>query len=882
MSGGGVCYTSRSAPLWGDCFEMAAGSRVLHASSIDPRFSFLRFVRPLVAVCCVCKRSLFIIAAIGRPVGFLPCASLRGTGMIRRSLFAEQNPSTEPWPIRTSGTRDSCTHLVHLRAIFEVVQFNVSPDTPSCDTMTGRPLFGIIQDLFVDRLRLTRMNEANVDDKRHDDAKSQKAGRPSAWLALVFTITIFLSAFLLFQVQPLISKAILPWFGGSPSLWTASMLFFQVALFAGYAYAHLCTKYLPPFVQGLVHVVLVVTALLLLPIAPAESWKSSDVAEPTWHVIALLGVSVGPQFFLLSTTAPLVQAWWSRVFAGSPYRLYAVSNAGSLLALVGFPFLLEPTLGVQLQMNIWSTCFGVFALLLLICGSTVWKNEPREALPKRERDSDTSASEGELRADHIGVWRRVSWVAMSAGGSVLLLATTNHLCRDVAVVPLLWVAPLSLYLLSFVICFGAAGGYRRTWCVPLMLLFTFLASVHFSNEQVFGFWPQLIIYLGALFGSCLVLHGELYQLRPGPRHLTAFYLLVSGGGAMGGIFVSLVAPRLFSGLYEFPLSMIACWLAVFAVFYFDKTARIRQRRWVWIPLLGLFGLYCIHFAWGAVVQQDHVVFARRNFYGVLTILDMRQGGQRVFHVRSGSVRHGTQFADEELRMQPTAYYGPTGGLGMVMQETNRAPSRRIGAIGLGAGTIIVYGKSADYFHFYELDPDMAQIAERRFSFLQRASTERGVEYDIVLGDARKSMEIEANDGAAASERFDILVLDAFSGDAIPVHLLTVEAFEIYLQRLHANSIVAVNISNQHLDLLPVLRGTAEHFKLDLAVVYDVPEPELQARQLAASRWALLGSAARLANLKRHPQVDAPSTTAPSVLWTDDYSNIFRLIPFFEG
>jgi len=722
---------------------------------------------------------------------------------------------------------------------------------------------------------MDRLRQQDTSSQKKSDPLTVQAGRktPNAgatsfrWL---YFLTIFSSAFLLFQIQPLISKSILPWFGGSAALWTTCMLFFQVALLAGYAYAHFVNEKLSPRVQAIVHLTLIVVAIVALPIAPDERWKPSDLDDPTWHILTLLFVSIGIPFFLLSTTAPLMQVWWNRVFGGSPYRLYSFSNAGSLLALLSYPFVVEPAFGLHMQSKVWSIVFVAFCMVLVCCGLLAWR---------AKGDSLIDSIDDSGRTDEMvqpGVGRRLMWVILSACGSTLLLAVTNHICQDVAVMPFLWVLPLCLYLISFIICFDHSRWYHRGIFGSLMLIGVYLCAGFYYSPYHASLMTMLVIQLGTLFTCCMVCHGELVRLKPSPRYLTSFYLHISFGGALGGIMVAVVAPQIFVDYFEYPLAMLSSCFLFLGILYLDKASRLRRGRpiWAWGLLVPLFIATVFVFSQGMKKQMGGgvVVWASRNFYGTLSVKSKPANSSdalswneqvHVWVLRSGQVKHGCQSIEKDKQHIPTTYFQVTSGVGRLLTRMVDRPRRKIGAVGLGVGTIAAYGRENDYFRFYEIDADVVSIAnEEVFTYLDQARR-RGSQVDIVVGDARLSL------GAEEPQEFDVLVLDAFSGDSIPVHLITTEAFELYKRHLRPDGVIALNVSNRLFDLVPLARTIADHHQFDITVIDE-----------QVSTWVLLSPQGILADV--FSGADVPffnGTNRRSSLWTDDFSNLFELLIF---
>ena len=713
----------------------------------------------------------------------------------------------------------------------------------------------------------------------------------SAWSA----VTIFLGAFLLFQVQPVISKMILPWFGGSPAVWTTCLLFFQVILLGGYAYADVLSRVEQPSRQALVHLLLIGIALVTLPITPASSWKPEDVSRPMIHILLLLSVCVGLPYFLLSATSPLLQAWFARVYQDrSPYRLYALSNVGSLGALLTYPFLFEPTMTTSTQGNVWSATFVAFAAFCVILTVKLWRAGPLRAVGEQD---DNTASKKE-KDDAPPSWvTRLSWVLLPALASTLLLAVTNHLCQNVAVVPMLWILPLSLYLVTFIICFDREAWYVRRWFASGAVVSVLAASYvqmspflkSYFVELGYGWeWTyyskhvllQTPVYLAVLFFLCMVCHGELVRRKPHARSLTSFYLSVAAGGALGGILVALICPLVFSAFFELNLAVILGF--VLALYAF-----VAERKKQWLPkatrlLRSMVVLTVVVVSLIVVGTQltlrdlDDALERARNFYGVLSIKertpeDPEVGGLAMYH---GDTLHGFQLLADDKRDVPTSYYTEHSGVGRTFHHVREGSPLRVGAIGLGAGTIATYARQGDYFRFYEINPLVIELTDRHFTFLQAARA-RGAQIDIVQGDARLSLELEE------PQDFDVLVLDAFSGDSIPVHLLTREAFAVYLRHLKPDGVIAVHTSNRYLNLVPVVLRVAQHYNLKNVVVHSARTNELA---VAPSDWIVLTKNEQFLQKESFSQQDEDERIDQSIsvddtvpLWTDQYNNLFQTI-----
>ncbi len=687
---------------------------------------------------------------------------------------------------------------------------------------------------------------------------------PRLSIQALFLLTVFL----LFQVQPLISKTILPWFGGGPAVWTTCMLFFQVVLSGGYVYAHLLASRFSGRIQGLLHAGLLIAAVCCLPIASDESWKPDSVGNPVTNILLLLAATVGLPYFVLSSTGPLLQSWFLKVVPGRiPYRLYALSNAGSLLALISYPFVFEPQFAIATQGSFWSWSFAGFAVCCGVCGVVV-AMRPSSAEPD---DDDTTAGS---EFTEISATARTPtgsdlllWLSLAAVPSIMLLATTTQVCTDIAVVPFLWVLPLSLYLLSFILCFDSDRWYARRIFLPSLMLCVvgtclLLWDSALLLNTVTAITPQAAIYFSLLFCGCMVCHGELVRLKPHPRYLTSFYLSMSFGGAMGRLFVGLVAPLVFQTLAELPVAIVATCLLVLVVLYRDEASPLRgpQRRPAW--LLAGAGMILLT---GALDMQtsvltDNSVGVARNFYGVLRV----DAFQDALVMKHGQIRHGHQFRDAERRLQPTTYYGRDSGAGLALRQHQAGTPRRVGVIGLGAGTLAAYAQPGEKWRLYEINRDVVDMANKYFTYL---SESRG-ECEVVIADGRIALERES------PQSFDVLVLDAFSGDAVPAHLLTRECGALYLKHLNEDGILAMHITNRHLDLRPVCRGLAEELGLQVMCTYTEKQPE---DGTSDTLWFLMSrNAESLASLKRGraSHIDPGSSV---VLWTDQWTNLLSAI-----
>lgn len=748
----------------------------------------------------------------------------------------------------------------------------------------------------------------------------------------IYGVTIFLSAFLLFQVQLFLGKYILPWFGGVPAVWTTCMLFFQLLLLAGYAYAHWIAAHLSARAQRALHLALLAAPLTVLallygswgsPVLPDAGWKPHADQAPVGHIVRLLAAAVGLPFFVLSATGPLTQAWFSNRHPGrSPYRLYALSNLGSLLGLLSYPFAIEVWLPLRDQALLWAAGFLIFAVGMAACAMRAGQ-APGAAAP----------GAGPAAAAAPRAIRFALWFGLAACASVLLLATTNQMSQEIAVVPFLWMLPLCLYLLSFILCFDSERWYARGRYAPLLVLGLVLSAVVLEQGAHTHLVAQIAVPALTLFVACMVCHGELVRLKPAPRHLTAFYLTVTAGGAAGGLFVGIAAPALFPALWEYPIALWAVAALLLAMLVRDRASVLYHgASWpvyavavaaaltvlvavrdsllpalpeppgAWLfgaPLgitaaglwlhrlqrrdkprtarpgpavaagcaaLGLFAVALGHLAYRPLADS---VYHSRNFYGMLQVVEERPADAAAhrYKLRHGRIIHGYQYRAAARRHQPTSYYGHDSGVGLaIVSHPRRAQGLRIGVIGLGIGTLAAYGQRGDTLRFYEINPDVLRLAGvQATTFTYLRSSPARIEH--ALGDARIVLERELAHGRPG--RFHILAVDAFSSDSIPIHLLTAEAVEVYLRHLDTQGVLAVHITNHFLDLKPVVRALAQRFELAYAFV------EAQEGNLTwGNTWALLS---RQPSLLEAPAIARAAARDEErdkhILWTDDYSNL---------
>ncbi len=706
-----------------------------------------------------------------------------------------------------------------------------------------------------------------------------------------YALAIFWSAFLLFLVQPILGKQILPWFGGTPGVWTTCLLFFQILLLGGYMYAHASSAWLKPRGQALLHVTLLTLSLWFLPIVADPAYRTAVDAAPTWQILSLLAFTIGAPYFLISATGPLLQAWFAHTHSASPYRLYALSNVGSLLALLSYPFLVEPNLRLGAQTTDWSWGYVLFVVACGLCAAQLAFSSEKDRAGSDQATSAEHVGGDDERDQRPTAGLMALWLGLASTASAMLMATTNQICQEVAVVPFLWILPLTLYLLSFIICFDSPRWYDRRVFLPLLVL-----SVVAATEMLFlGVNAPILAQIGtscvALFATAMVCHGELVRSKPTTSHLTLFYLFVATGGAVGGVLVAIIAPRLFTGFWEYHLSLVAgCLLAVLALAREPGGSWQRRPNWLTaVLLLGFLALgagLTIH----SIYYNRGVVYASRNFYGLLRVRDAMDTHtdpqtKEVFHwpVRKlvhGAIWHGMQWLDEDKQRWPTSYYSPHSGVGIAIQQHPRRNGElvgdtglHIGIVGLGTGTVAALGQRGDRFRFYEINPDVIHVAQEYFTYLSHSDASS----EVVEGDARLMLEKELE--SSGPHLFDILVMDAFSSDAIPMHLLTTECVDMYWKHLKPDGILIVNILNRNVDLQPIIRAIADHSHREARVFHENGNAS---RGLFVTSWAIvtsnrefLDSFAVAAGAQPLPE------DLPDVVWTDDYGSLWQVLRRFE-
>ncbi len=700
---------------------------------------------------------------------------------------------------------------------------------------------------------------------------------------ILYAATILVSSFLLFLVQPIIAKQILPWFGGSAAVWTTCLVFFQLALLAGYAYSDFSNRFLKHKTQSMIHIVLLLLSLLALPIVATSGWKPIGSEDPLWRILGLLLVTIGLPYFMLSTTGPLVQSWFAREHADPKtaqrvYRFFALSNLGAILGLLAYPFAIEMWVTTRTQAIGWSVGYGLFALL---CIGSAWRALKLNDHAIADHTEDPKPIFDALSAEHASTlerlpsWRDYSvWLVLAALPSIMLLAVTNHITQNVASIPFMWVLPLALYLLTFVFCFEGRGGKgfysRKYWLLPTLI---FICLMAWGVTAKYGFLEidiAIPLYCAGLFCVCMFCHGELAAGKPSTRYLTRFYLILSLGGAVGGMFVGLLAPKLFSAYWELllGLGMLAFMALLLTMRYL---AKIRQRPvMVAAPLIAIASLitviyYAIDYNW--LLKEGGTIHAERNFYGRLSVKQMGAGFNSPETLRMmlhGTIVHGKEYMSASYRRIPTSYYTESSGIGLALSHFNRS-QRRIGGIGMGVGTIAAYGRQGDLFKFYEINPKVIEIASNYFYYLSESSAQ----VQIALGDARLVLEQEQ------PQQFDVLAVDAFSGDAVPVHLVTREALTIYLKHIKADGAVAFHVTSRYLGLAPVIKKIADDAGYEAVMIADRTE---NSRYSSNSDWVIV---TRNRDFLNDPEVLSRSVTISPIagmrMWTDDFSNLFQIL-----
>jgi hypothetical protein len=674
---------------------------------------------------------------------------------------------------------------------------------------------------------------------------------------LIYAATVILSAWLLFLIQPLIAKQIFPWFGGTSSVWIVALMFFQVCLLGGYAYAHWSSSKLSVRAQSSLHIALLIAACAFMPVVPSDAWRPDAADDPSLRIFLLLSATVGLPCLLLSATSPLLQAWYVRERASEiPFWMFALSNIGSLVALLSFPLIFEPAFDTRSLAIGWSIGFVAFAMS---CAFVAWRTRSVSFL--RTEPLETSAPGAPPTS-----LQMLLWVVLSAGASALLAAATVQLSTNLAPIPLLWVVPLALYLLTFILVFSSARFYNRALYFPLFAAaiggMTWLYTHAESHQHIKYVIPA---YLICLFVICMACHGEIVRRAPAAKYLTRFYLLIALGGALGGVFVSVIAPLLFETYLELPLLLIVLAEIMVALQWRRRSARAM----LWVVraamIVGVVALNLVLVA-AELRAREQEVRIERSFYGVLRVRDHFENDARRRTLMHGTIGHGYQFLDPDYRQAAGAYYSLGSGVGRVLAAKAQDKTLRVGVIGLGAGVLLTYARSQDSYTVYEINPEVVSIAERDFTYLGDARA-RGAAVQILPGDARLTLERQA------PQRFDVLIVDAFSSDAIPVHLLTSEAFDLYLRHLEPDGVLAVHVSNRYLDLRPVCQRAAGRHDLSAKFHRDSGGPRTY-----PSEWVLLAHDAKYwQHAAFRYTTFEPLDADPSFkAWTDRYSSLWSV------
>lgn len=694
---------------------------------------------------------------------------------------------------------------------------------------------------------------------------------------MLYLFVIFIGAFLLFQVQPLIAKLILPLFGGGAAIWTACLLFFQAFLLLGYLYSHYLTKLNTLKKQAAVHLSLLLISLVFVPITinhDLSLYSSMGIYNsPLFDIVFLLVFSIGLPYLLLSSTGPLVQRWLSyQDRTKLPYKLYSLSNVASLLALVSYPFIFEPLFTLSNQILFWSVGYVVFTLCFINLALVMYK-QPAQLINAVMKDSNSK----KCSAVTIGLW-----LALSATGVVLLVSTTNAMTQNIPPMPFLWILPLCIYLLTFIINFHSPRWYVRWYWFVLFAISSFAAIFMYFIGSQFDIISQVIIYCVILFSACMLCHGELVKLKPAVEHLTLFYLNMSLGGFLGSAFIAFVAQDLFTQFLEFPIGI----LAVYLLFYCCLTVKVNSGNEDHNVSIGdgnkilsdnalarisiaSFLVLLTFFSYLNHLFANSNIDSSRNFYGIISVKDVEIDGVLERRLIDGNTSHGTQRLKTDFNgnfdVTPRSYYRKNTGVAIAIEQSQKGLPINVGAIGLGAGTIASYGQAGDNFKFYELNPGVLSMANEYFSYLSQSKAD----IEVVIGDGRVSLTNEA------VNNFDVLVIDAFSGDSIPVHLLTEEAFTLYFQQLKFNGVLVIHISNSHLDLTQLTKGLAATFNKQ-ALYFKTVKGSIGDNE---AEWVLLTNNQLFINnavVKRYTSHWPQSATLPLV-WTDDYSNLLSVL-----
>jgi hypothetical protein len=663
-------------------------------------------------------------------------------------------------------------------------------------------------------------------------------------LRALYSLTIFLSAFLLFAMEPMAAKQLLPTLGGSSAVWTTCLVFFSVALLLGYLYAHWIASMFTPTQQAVMHILLLTLAIAVLGVHVKPD-AAAVAYHPALTVFRVLVMVTGLPYLALAATTPLLTAWYADNFEGrSPYRLFALSNAASLLALACYPLAIEPHMSMNQQTGWWSAAFVLFAVL---CGAIAWQGRRRTAFPRPAAEAKTAGA--------------AFWFLLAMGGGMLLTSVTSHMSENIAAIPLLWIPPLALYLLTFILAFQGAWTPLRHSMLRLVLVA--LASLTYVLRDIRTQWPIMIsvpLFLAGLFVICFFLHGELYARRPGAAGLTRFYLVASAGGAAGTLLVGVVAPLVLRANYDLACTLVFVALIALAATWHDGWGM----RMIWAV-----GVVAAVMVLAAQIRQydDDAVALMRSFYGTLRVRESHVPPQSDTdrQLLNGTIEHGAEWFAPQFRGQPLTYYATDSGLGLAMRLCCGSSAKRVAVIGLGTGTVAAYGNAGDLVRFYEINPLVERLARHWFTFLHDSPAQT----EVVLGDARLSLAAEG------AQRFNVIAVDAFSGDAIPVHLLTREALALYRRHLQPDGIIAFHVSNQYIDLEPEVAAIASDAGLEAVSVHSHGD---QQNGLYYADWILVTANQ---GFLRQPEIvnnGFPTALRTGVkLWTDNYSSVFPLL-----
>ena len=705
------------------------------------------------------------------------------------------------------------------------------------------------------------------------------------FLKYFFGFTIFLSSYLLFQVQLIIGKHILPWFGGVSSVWTTCMLFFQAGLLLGYGWAHTLTLKTKIKNQGLLQGMILFASVLLItvqyiiwqvPILPVNHYSKGVIFFPAFRIFIILLISIGLPYFVLAATSTLLQSWYFSIQNRSPYWLYAVSNAGSLIGLICYPFIIERFTSIDTQAEIW---FILFICYFIVQLSIIVSVSKKSMSTKGMHETNTDHARKSENTSTILFKDYLIWILLAATASTSLLAFTNQVTQEIAVIPFLWVMPLSIYLITFIITFSSRGIYKREIFGVLLGIFSLFIVFTLIRVKTVPVMVQIILFTCSLFVVCMICHGEIARRKPKPEHLTNYYLSIAFGGVLGGIIVTLIAPAIFNGYWELHLSLLAC--AVLFTYLIkedrDKRAHVKYLSLMYYLLPGFLAvilfLHPVHY------YKDSI-FSQRNFYGVVRVEKRRVNNppSAVRFLLHGITTHGFQFTEKEYQKIPTCYYGKQSGAGLALEKHPVklvGKNITVGAIGLGIGTVAAYGQEGDTFDFFEINPLINKLAEGEKGFFSYLKDTKG-EYRIITGDGRLSMEQMKNGEISLKEKYDVLILDAFSSDSVPTHLLTEEAFALYLEVLKRDGIMAFHTSNRTLSVAWIVIQQAINVNLPSAVIITSGD-----KYTFDSEWVLVTRNEEFLSLSEVSENIVPydifSQQYDLHLWTDRYSNLFEIL-----